>query len=461
MGTEVLYGFAKVFGATTLCYLVFVFLYRTRIVRRKKQSAAKKEEISQWIGELLFFDFGEASNREKEAYLLKKTQLREWIAVKENRELLVAQMLRLRLDVAGEAKNTLITLYKDLNLHLYAVQNLKSWRWEIVSAAILELTQMHMAEAYIPIRGFLNDKRKVVREQAEIAIISLKEEGIAHYLDTVKTEISEWQQLKIIEILKSRNQFNMPNFEKWFSAHNSGTIMLALRLAEAFGQSGVSSHLSDVIVHKQKEIRELGYSLVQKFGAEEVKPTMKLYYWKCSGDERLNILQAFYSMGNHEDVGFMEEVYHRETSETHLDLANKILDKLAPNRAKKDTNPIREAHDRPFEGMSTEEKGDRPPIKLVQGDTMSKMGEGTHGLSILNTYFDQDNFNRMLLLDAVSKTKDKEDISLLRLVVAKETNLAIKIKALEILRSFGINELEDVSKTVPLHDLIKESRATR
>ncbi|HIE31245.1 MAG TPA: hypothetical protein EYP67_02535, partial [Methanosarcinales archaeon] len=109
------------------------------------------------ISEFLFLE-EDASKDEKSNFVTLKIEIRQLLKDDFNREVLSETLMDLRKDLTGDTQKRLFKLYQDLGLHKDAFKKLKSWRWEVISKGILELTQMQVAESYGFITKFINDK---------------------------------------------------------------------------------------------------------------------------------------------------------------------------------------------------------------------------------------------------------------------------------------------------------------
>ncbi|MBT8301491.1 MAG: hypothetical protein KJO63_09185, partial [Maribacter sp.] len=174
-----------------------VFYFKRKLTINSRKTLEKKRELSPMISEFIFYS-KDASKEEKHVYIEHKILIRELLNKDFDRKVLTSILLDLRKDVTGESQRQLIDLYKNLGLHEDAYKKLNSWRWAVVAKGILELTQMHVTESYQMIAGFINDRRSVVRKQAEIATVTLRNEGISYFMDTTKYRISEWQQIVLL-----------------------------------------------------------------------------------------------------------------------------------------------------------------------------------------------------------------------------------------------------------------------
>jgi len=187
--TDLLWDLGILFGGITALYFLLVLLFRYRIAGRRRQVHLRKRELAPMITKFLFFR-QDIDLNEREAYIRMKIEIRDQLKNPLNREVLTEVLMDLRQDVTGEARTRLLSLYQDLGLHLDAFQKLKSVRWEKVSMGILELTEMRVDQAYHIVKKRINDKRSVIRKQAQLAVVNLREEGIRYVLDTARHPIS-------------------------------------------------------------------------------------------------------------------------------------------------------------------------------------------------------------------------------------------------------------------------------
>ena len=242
--TDLLWDIALVFIVLVIVILSTVFYIKNKLTTNALRVQEKKKELSPMISEFIFYS-KDAPKEEKHIYIKHKILIRELLKNDFDRRVLISILLDLRKDVSGETQKQLIHLYKNLGLHEDAYKKLKSWRWEIVAKGIMELTQMQVIESYQLIVGFINNKRSVIRKQAEIATVTLKNEGISYFMDTTKYRISEWQQLVLLEVVRNNKDFEPPRFKAWLTSKNKHVVLLALRLIKHFNQNDARASLID------------------------------------------------------------------------------------------------------------------------------------------------------------------------------------------------------------------------
>ncbi len=319
--TDLLWHLTYLFIGLGITYLIFVFFFRNRLSKRAAQVAETKRELAPMISQFLFHD-PESSFEERKLYLSQKVEIRELIKHKFNRSILAEILLDLQKDVSGEARQNLYDLYQSLGLHQDAYVKLKSWRWEVISQGILELTQMRVEDSYMFIKRFINHPRGVIRKQAQIATVTLKHEGISYFLDTARYRISEWQQLKLLDVLRNLEDFDPPRFKIWLTSKNNDVVLFSLRLIRYYNQNDANHALIQLIKHRNSHIKAEAIQCLKEFGVIESIETLKKAFRRCNADIRILILDAIGALGNESDIPFLQKV---ERSDTNFTVKSKAI----------------------------------------------------------------------------------------------------------------------------------------
>ena len=263
------------------------------------------------ISEFLFYE-DDVDKTEKSNYIDLKIQIRELLKNEFNRKVLTEILLDLRKDVSGDTKVRLFKLYQDLGLEKDAFEKLESWRWEVISKGISHLTQMHVASAYSFITKFINHRKSTIRKQAEIAIVTLKAEGINYFLDTTRYKISEWQQVKLLEVIRNQEDLDPPRFKMWLTSNNKHVVLFALRLIKYYNQNDANTSLIELVKHKNNQIKAEALNCIKEFNVVEALPILKQVFSKCNVDIKIGILGAIGDLGSSSDVSFLKEISQRE-----------------------------------------------------------------------------------------------------------------------------------------------------
>ncbi|MFD0797515.1 HEAT repeat domain-containing protein [Maribacter chungangensis] len=327
--TEFLWALSLFFVVVALIYFGSVFFFRNRLSRLGKQVIAKRKVFSPMICEFLFFE-EDGEKKEKINYIDLKIQIRELIKNSFDRAVLIEVLMDLKKDVTGKTRTDLLHIYQDLELHKDAYKKLNSWRWELISKGIHELTQMEVKDSYGLITRFINDKRTTIRKQAEIATVSLKEEGINYFLDHTKYKISEWQQLKLLDVVRNKTDYEPPAFRLWLTSKNNDVVLFSLRLIKYYNQNDASASLIQLLRHKSDAIKKEAIFCIRDFNVTDAVPVLKTIFWKCTTDVKMYLLEALSQLGTEEDIGFLEDLITKEVAFTVKGKAISALNTIRP-----------------------------------------------------------------------------------------------------------------------------------
>ena len=308
--TDLLWDLSFLFISLGIIYFIAIFFYRNKRSSLSKKVTQRKRELSPMISEFIFIE-DNASKEEQSNYIRLKIEIRQLIKDDFNRKILAEVLLDLQKDVSGDAQKRLFKLYQDLNLHTDAFERLKSWRWEVVSKAIADLTQMQVSEAYSFITKFINDKRATIRKQAEIAIVTLQQEGIHYFLDTTKHKISEWQQLKLLDVIRNQKDYEPPRFKVWLTSTNSYVVLFALRLIKFYNQNDANNSLIELVKHKNNQIKQEAIGCIKEFQVVEALETLKVIFWKSTTNVKISILDTIANLGTEDEIEFLKSIENK------------------------------------------------------------------------------------------------------------------------------------------------------
>jgi HEAT repeat protein len=367
-----LWDLGILFGVITGGYFLVILILQHRIAGRRRQIRLRKGELAPVITKFLFFQ-QEIDLNGREDYIRMKIEIRDQLKAPVNRVVLTEVLMDLRQDVTGEARKRLLNLYQDLGLHQDALQKLQSVRWEKVSQGILELTEMRVDQAYHIIKKRINDKRSVVRRQAQLAIVNLREEGIRYVLDTARHRISEWQQLKLMELLNQKEDFIPPRFQAWLISENEDVVLFALRLIRHYRQSDASKAIVTLIRHRSPEIQVAALECIREFRFKEARTPLKQNFENATARIKISILDALREVATEEDLPWLQTQAIEDPSFLVRNKAGMVLNELMPESVlpTKDIRPLPEPGD-----VTREEEGS---ITSPTPDPTMEIGENMEG----------------------------------------------------------------------------------
>lgn len=480
--TNLLWDLSILFSVLALVYFSAIFYYRIKFKKNSADTAKRKKELAPMVSEFLFYQENEGTKEENNSYIEQKIAIRELLKDKRNENVLSEILLDLRKDVSGDTMKSLFKLYKDLNLEIKAFEKLRSFKWQKISQGMFELTQMQVKESYSFISRFINDKRSVVRKQAEISTVTLMDEGISYFLDTTKYQISEWQQLKILEVISGVKGFEPPRFNKWLTSNNRDVVLFSLRLIKHYDQNESEESIISLVRHRDNKIKNEAIDCIKKFNFKSSRSILKAIFKTNNSHIKLAILDALASFENKEDIKFLEKVYRKDFNFTVKSKALSAINTIYPGHVIPSENldeipaslkgkivakveekttiintpvivePIgneKQIINDPTEVFANEvdevitvindvEKSDlEVSVKSESKDVIEPVGESIlkqrdYSVSVFKSLFDvSDHYCQLLLLDEILNVGDQREITYLE-SLANHQNIEIQDKALVI-----------------------------
>jgi HEAT repeat protein len=327
---DLLWDLGTLFGGITVGYFLLIFILRSRLSGKRTQVQLRKRELAPMISNFLFFQ-QDTDVGEREEYIRMKIEIRELLKNPLNREVMAEVLMDLRYDVSGEVRERLFRLYQDLGLHLDAFKKLESRRWERISRGIVELTEMQVEQAYPFIRRHINHRRGIVRKQAQLATVSLREEGIGYFLDTVRHRISEWQQVKLLEILQQREAFDPPRFKRWLISENRDVVLFALRLIRHYRQNDAAQAIITLLQHRCPTIQGAALECIREFQFQEASGPLKALFPGASPDLKVQILSALEPVAAPGDLDWLRKQAGSDPNFLVRSKAGAVINSLEPD----------------------------------------------------------------------------------------------------------------------------------
>lgn len=329
--TNLLWDLSLLFGGISLAYFLSIFVLRMLNKKKVSEMAYFRKEWAEAISHIVFHSNQDPVEDQK-SYLQLKVKIRADLARPYFRKLLSEMLLDLQKDLTGQSADTVRQLFRDLQLHHDCYDKLKSYRWPRISQGIHELTQMQVHEAYFPITRFLNDRRSIIRKQAELAIVELQEEGVNYFLNTTRSPISQWQQLKIIELLEQKKGFQPPAFKQWLLSSHTDTVLFALRLILYFQQNDAQKSIIELSKHTDFRVRHEALRCIREFGFHQALPVLEKLFKGCDLDLKLDILDTFGQLGGKDEIPFLEECEGQSKDFLIASKALAAINQIEPDR---------------------------------------------------------------------------------------------------------------------------------
>lgn len=217
------------------------------------------------------------------------------------RKILIAVLLKLKNEVSGEIDESIQKLYFQTGLINYTLSQLKDKKWYIIAKVIRELKQFKVTEAHDEVIVHINHPRREVRKEMQLYMVNLFYFEGLNFLDLLETQLSEWDQIQLLEVLQRLENQNITNIKSWLDSPNDSVVIFSLKLAKTYNQFEAKKELIHLLYHINKKIRLEAIHVLSYLNAVEAKEILKINIEQRSPEEQI----AFFKM--------MENLY--ETSD--------------------------------------------------------------------------------------------------------------------------------------------------
>ena len=328
--TDLLWDLTLLFLGLAALYFIAIFFFRNRATFLFRKRKTKRAELAPIISNFLFHSSSDPKEEQKE-YVELKISIREYLSDKRFRKILANILFDLQKDVAGTTRIRLFRLFVQLGLHHDSYKKLSSWRWDVVAQGILELAQMEVSHAFQHIAKYVNDKRSVVRKQAELAVVHLKEDGIDYLLNNTQYSISEWQQLKLIEVLETIPNYQAPKFKTWLISENKDVVLFSLRLIKYYNQNDASDSIIELVKHKDDDIKIAAISCIRDFHFIQAVGVLQAVFPQCGNIVKVHLLDALGELGSIGELAFLRQIAATESIFSIANRANRAINTIQPD----------------------------------------------------------------------------------------------------------------------------------
>ncbi|MEE4175963.1 MAG: HEAT repeat domain-containing protein [Bacteroides sp.] len=313
--------------------LLFTFIIVNRTIKTRERRQAKEiREIYQ--EELTNFLFGEDN------------QTFEFTGIHHegNREIFINELLSLHNNLYGEAANRLRDLYFNLELYKDSMRKVNSGRWNIKAKGFSELAQMDVKDANRNIANYINSKNKILRIESQVALVKLNEEDPLGFLDELKYELTEWEQINILNTL-NYHQIKIDSFDRWMNSENDSVVIFVTKLAGLNKQLQSWPKVLELLEHQNPKVRKAAIKTLDMFEVSENAGLLKEVYIKDQPQEekegdvfynlnmdhnRKAVIEALGTIATSDDLPFLEQVLRTDKDFDILKKTVAIVRELKP-----------------------------------------------------------------------------------------------------------------------------------
>lgn len=157
---------------------------------------------------------------------------------------------------SGNASEEILAVFQAYGLQQEVDQKLKHRRAHWVAGGIQEAAAMNI-EACVPrIEALLSHRSPIVYQEAQFAMVKFQGFDGLNFLDILDTPLSEWQQLRLLSLLKRIPEGSEKKIVRWLHSSNPTIVVFVLRLISKLQQleyyQEVKSLEGDIVLKVQQ-----------------------------------------------------------------------------------------------------------------------------------------------------------------------------------------------------------------
>ncbi len=312
-----LYAASMFFAVITLLLVSQVYIYLYIKKRRFRIISQINHQINEWIGMII---------SEKEFPVIDLTkELKLYLKKEKNREFLIDNLIKIRKNLTGSAAQSIVELYKNLQLKDDSIARFKSYAWHKKAKGIYELYMMDQ-EAELPdIYLYTNSKNEYIRMEAQTAIIGFWGfEGLT-FLESLEEPLHEWQQLKLLEQLSTLDIVPLQNLSLWLRSGNEYVKHFALKLTDIYRQLDMHDLVADCLQSANVKIRAQAIKSLGRIADDSTAEILISHYPTETNDNKKKILQQLATIGNNNITSFLEEVLKEDDDFLKLEATRALV----------------------------------------------------------------------------------------------------------------------------------------
>ncbi|WP_369764669.1 HEAT repeat domain-containing protein [Flavobacterium sp. WC2429] len=228
------------------------------------------------------------------------------------RKLIISTLLKLRSEISGETANDIQKLYYQTGLINYASSKLKHKKWNIIAKAIKELTQFGIKDVHDDVILLINHPKKEVRKEIQMYLVKLFHFEGLDFLNVLKTPLSEWDQIQLLEILQNFEDQKIPDINEWLESSNSTVVLFALKLAKIYNQFEAKDVIIKLLNHSEMQVRIEAIDVLSNMGVIEAVAILKNDFDQRDIEEQIAFFKMLESMYDTSDISFISQFINHE-----------------------------------------------------------------------------------------------------------------------------------------------------
>ncbi|WPR71260.1 hypothetical protein SLW70_15160 [Flavobacterium sp. NG2] len=323
------------FMVTIMLLITYLSYLRAKLRTKERIEATYQKKYESDLIEYLYAgnDLNEISPQQQQIIkYLKKCTISGL-----KRKIIIHTLLKLRNEISGETADAIQNLYYQTGLMEQAVTKLKHKKWDVVARAIKELSQFEIKEVHDDIKLLVNHPKKEVRNEIQKYLVKLFCFDGLDFLNVLENQLSEWDQIQLLEILQKADNQKIPDISVWLKSNNPSVISFAIKLARIFNQFETKDEILELFKHPNLDIRIQAIEVVDHLGILEAFELLKKDITERTLEEQIAFFKMSEKMCTTADIPFVMEFLLHENFDIRASV-NNIIEFVGCNTIQIDRN---------------------------------------------------------------------------------------------------------------------------
>lgn len=218
-----------------LLFIFFLFSSRLAKNRLKRRESILRDRFQKSLNVIMLMESSvDEPTASSQFYFsqLKKDMGESPLA----KQVMTDQLIGLKKSLVGVSAESLITVYRKLQLNTFSNRKAGSISWSKRAQGIFELAQMDDTDSFQRIKSNLHARNATVREEAFMALVKLDKGNSLQFLSEYHAPLTQWTEMRIQQHLSNSDKRNLPDFSEWFNHSNLEVSLFALTMTKQFRQ---------------------------------------------------------------------------------------------------------------------------------------------------------------------------------------------------------------------------------
>ncbi|WP_343658509.1 HEAT repeat domain-containing protein [Chryseobacterium sp.] len=229
-----------------LLLIIAVLIYSFYQYRESVQASRWSEVINKRISEVIVYG---------EEKISADSNFSEASGSPLFRNLFLQKLAESEKKFSGAAQEKLKDLFREYGLQEEALKKLHQKKIHLIAGGIQELTAMNVEDALPKISTFLSHPSAQVYQEVQYAMVHFKGFEGLHFLNSITSKISEWQQLRLLISITHIPENSGDTIKSWMESSNDSVVIFTLKLLRKFQMLSLYSSVIDLLEHPSSEVR--------------------------------------------------------------------------------------------------------------------------------------------------------------------------------------------------------------